>query len=431
MTKLSQALRPSLLGLLVALATVLVLPAAAAPTARIDVAGLSMPVTVTRDSNGIPHVYADSEHDLYFMQGWIHAEDRLFQMDLSRRQASGTLAELLGAAALSSDVELRTVGLRRAAERSAGAVSSAAQSHLAAYAEGVNAWVAAHPLPPEYAALEITSFSPWTPVDSLVIAKLIAFSLSFDLDVETTLTLAAYQAAGAVGGFDGAALFSADLWRSAPFDPASTVPDATAGASTVAAGSSASASPSTALARAVSRLSPAALDLARDYAERARRVPLLARALHPAEDFQGSNEWAVSGVHTADGRPLLANDPHLALGTPATFHQIHLRCPACRVDVHGSGFPGTPYVILGQNRRIIWGATTNPLDVTDVYQEQVVPDAASPSGLSTVYQGQQEPIIPLPEVFRYNTFDGAPDTPTRSCRRTRCPTWSTRRRAGS
>ncbi len=400
-------MRKSAVALLLALVATSAAPGAAAapPTARIDVPGLHAAATVIRDSRGIPHVFAADAHDLYFMQGWVHAEDRLFQMDLSRRQASGTLAELFGPAALASDVELRTLGLRRAATRSLGAISDAARADLEAYAEGVNAWVASHPLPVEYGLLERTAFTPWTPVDSLVIAKLIAFGLSFDLDVEATVTLATYQATGQAAGFDGAALYFEDLFRSAPFDPASTVPDALGGPPAPGAASAASRSG----ARISAALSPAALDLARGYLERARRVPLLRAALSPRERVAGSNEWAVSGALTADGRPLMANDPHLSLDVPATFHQVHLRSPAAGSDVIGSGFPGTPYVILGQNRRITWGATTNPMDVTDTYQEQIVADAASPSGLSTVYMGTNEPIIPIPETFRFNLLDGTPE----------------------
>ena len=222
-------LKRALAGILVLATLPLAVPAGAAPppTARLHVAGLDAAATVIRDSRGIPHVFAANAHDLYFMQGWVHAEDRLFQADLSRRQASGTLAEVLGQPALSSDFQLRTLGLRRAAERSLGAVSDAARADLEAYAEGVNAWVASHPLPPEYSVLGLTTFEPWTPVDSLVIAKLIAFGLSFDLDVDATVTLGTYQATGQALGFDGTALYFEDLFRSAPFDPASTVPDAT------------------------------------------------------------------------------------------------------------------------------------------------------------------------------------------------------------
>ena len=391
--------------------------ASAAPTSRQPLPGLHAEARVLRDGRGIPHVVASNAHDLYFMQGWVHAEDRLFQMDLLRRQASGTLAELLGPNALASDVELRTIGLRRAAERSVPALSAAAQADLAAYAEGVDAWVASHPLPVEYGLLELTAFAPWTPADSVVIAKLLAFSLSFDLDVNPTVTFSSYVQAGTVAGFDGAALFFEDLVRSAPFDPASTVPDATDGAGNgapveIAASAGERRARFAAAAAAARALSPATLELARGYLDRVAEVPLLRAAAAPRERAAGSNEWAIAGRHTASGRPLIANDPHLGLDVPAIFHQIHLRAPAIGVDVMGSGFAGVPYVVLGQNRYVAWGATTNPLDVTDTYQEAIVVDPTSPSGLSTVFQGTQEPVIPIPEVFRVNPLDGTPDNLT-------------------
>jgi len=389
-------------------------PATAAPTVRETLPGLDAEARVLRDARGIPHVVASNAHDLYFMQGWVHAEDRLFQMDLLRRQASGTLAELVGPSALASDVELRTIGLRRAAERSLPALSPEAQADLAAYAAGVNARVASHPLPVEYGLLELTAFAPWTPVDSVVIAKLLAFSLSFDLDVGPTVTFASYVQAGTVAGFDGAALFFEDLVRSAPFDPASTVPDATDGAANGAAVEAPASSGErgarfAAAAAAAQSLSPATLELARGYLERVAEVPLLAAAAAPRERAAGSNEWAIAGRHTASGRPLIANDPHLALDVPAIFHQIHLRAPAAGIDVIGSGFAGVPYVVLGQNRYVAWGATTNPMDVTDTYQETIVGDPESPSGFGTVFSDFVAPVIPIPEVFRFNQLDGAPD----------------------
>jgi penicillin amidase len=129
------------------------------------------------------------------------------------------------------------------------------------------------------------------------------------------------------------------------------------------------------------------------------KVPFLAQAADRSFTL-GSNEWAISGRHTATGRPILANDPHLSLDAPSTFYPVALR--GGRLDVQGEGFAGTPYVILGQNRRVAWGATTNPMDVTDTYVEQVRPDATSPSGLSTVYQGRLEHVVAVPETFRVN-----------------------------
>src|SRR5258705_363178 len=181
------------------------------------IAGLHKQANVAVDKEGISHVVAATEHDLYFMQGWVHANDRLFQMDYNRRLASGTAAELVGTAALASDVQLRTIGLRRAAQRSYDASSARTKDILQAYAEGVNAWAHAHALPPEYAALGLSAFQPWSEVDSIVVAKLIAFSLSFDLDIARTVALQSYVQAGAALGFNRVALFSHGPLRSAPF----------------------------------------------------------------------------------------------------------------------------------------------------------------------------------------------------------------------
>jgi len=141
----------------------------------IHLPNLNFAATVVRDANNIAYVRAHSEHDVFFLQGWVHAQDRLFQMDVNRRLPSGTLSELVGPSALNSDVTLRTIGMRRAAVRSLATLLPETQTALHSYADGVNAWVGSHPLPPEYGALEITQFVPWSPTDSVVIAKLIAF----------------------------------------------------------------------------------------------------------------------------------------------------------------------------------------------------------------------------------------------------------------
>lgn len=416
MSQLTGTRHLAVLHLLVLALILTTLPLTAQPP--IALSQIQSPASIVRDVDGMPHVQASNEHDLFFLQGWIHAQDRLFQMDLSRRQPSGTLAELLGSAALASDVQLRTLGLRRAAEASLPILSQNTRDALQAYADGVNAWVAANPLPVEHTALEITTFEPWTPVDSVVIGKLIAFGLSFDLDIELTQILLAYQTAGEALGFDGAALFFEDLFRSAPFDPAATVPDAGGSVNAifapVAAGEEARAESENGLrsltesARAgLRRLHPATLELASNYLDKVRDLPLFGGAVSPRERIQGSNEFGVAGRFTASGRSLLANDPHLALDTPATFYQIHLRAPRARVDVIGSGFPGVPFVILGQNTRIAWGATTNPLDVTDTFQEQLVIDPDLGLPVATIHDGQQEPTQLIPVTFRYNEIGDA------------------------
>jgi penicillin amidase len=363
--------------------------------------GLQDKVTVTRDVNDIAHVQASNEHDLAFMQGYLHAQDRLFQMDVSRRQASGTLAELVGQAALAQDVQLRTLGLRRAAERSLAVQSPRSLVFLNGYSDGINAWVASHPLPPEYQALELTKFAPWTPTDSLSVVKLIAFGLSFNIDTQPTVELLSFQAAGNAAGFDGTKLFFEDIERSAPFDPASTVPDASVPLSQQLARKSA---PHKTLPGGIR---PETLALAREYAAKVRDIPLLRHARE--QQLEGaSNEFAISGRNTTTGNAFAENDPHLSLGEPSTWYPIHLE--AGDLDVMGNGFPGTPGITLGRNKLLAWGATNDELDVTDTFQEQVVPDATSPSGLSTVFKGALEHVIPVPEIFRFNSVgDGIAD----------------------
>src|SRR5215831_12288538 len=367
---------------------------AAAPhmqsTAPSRLPGLQAAARLTQDRNGITYIEAGPLHDLFFLQGWVHARDRLFQMDVSRREPSGTLAELLGEAALPSDVQARTIGLRRAAERSWAASPPDLRAAVTAYSAGVNAYVADHPLPPEYAALHLTSFRPWTPVDTLTIGKAISFELSFDLDIAPTLQLDAYVAA--LGPERGYVLFSQDVMRSQPFSNASTVPDA--------GGGDPAASLPSRLTPADQRLVSAAAPLARRYLAAIAGDPLFGQAIS-RDGSQGSNEWAVAGSHTVNGRPLLANDPHLSLGEPSTFYPIGLK--AAGMNAEGEGFAGVPGVIIGHNRWISWGATTNPMDVTDTYMEKVVADPSSPSGLSTVFEGRPEHVIPIPETFRYNS----------------------------
>ncbi|HTP24377.1 MAG TPA: penicillin acylase family protein, partial [Anaeromyxobacteraceae bacterium] len=206
------------------LAAILAIPTLSRGEAPVVLSGLHADATVARDNAGIAHIRAADEHDLFFMQGWVHAQDRLFQMDATRREANGTLAELLGANALPSDVQYRMMGLRRAAALSFPLVSDSAREALQAYADGVNAYAETHALPPEYTALKLTRFEPWTPLDSAAAIKGLAFNLSFNLD-DMYLEQALQSYLTALGPDAGAALFS-DLFRFAPFDPSSTVPDA-------------------------------------------------------------------------------------------------------------------------------------------------------------------------------------------------------------
>ena len=368
-------------------------------TLRLDV---QKPAQIVRDKEGIPHIFAGSERDLAYLTGYAQARDRLFQLDTTRRQADGTLAELLGPAAVPGDVMSRTIGFRRAAERSLPLASPEVRATLAAYARGINDYVAANPLPPEYAALETTRWRPWSEIDSIAGFKFFIFPAIDEL--ERTMRLAAYQAAGTANGFDGMALYFDDTDRAQPFDPAATVPDALA---PPVRKRSPRRHRSTANFDA-SHLDAATLGLAREFMQRLRESPLANRLINPSDNERGSNAFVVSGRFSLSGESLMGSDPHLPLTTPAFFYQAHLQAPG--VDVIGGLFAGIPYVLIGHNDHITFTATNSVLDVSDVYSERVVQDSASPSGWSTMYEGKMEPLLKLPQVFMANTpGDGTRD----------------------
>jgi len=376
-------------------------PPASATEPAIDevrIEGLAHSVRVRTDSFGVPHIFAVTDEDAMFMLGYVHARDRMFQMDLLRRQFDGTLAELLGAAAIDSDVQFRTLGLRRAADASLPVLSAETTTWLEAYARGVNAFLAENPLPPEYGALGLTSARAWMPVDSVTVGKGLAFGLSFDIsDIDLTVALGTFQAAGQALGFDGTALFSQDLYRNAPFDPTISLPDELA---------EQRATPPSRKAPPIDR---STLALARSYRDRAAQVPALARALRPQWDRRGSNWWIVSGDSTESGFPILANDPHLGLDSPSIFYEAQVRIDprqgSVPMNAFGVTFPGIPGIVLGCNPWVCWGATVNPMDVTDVYLEQLVVDPQLGLPVGTRFEGETEPIQVIPQTYRANALD--------------------------
>ena len=409
--------------------------AAAAGGQGMPLAGLGSPALVIYDGNAVPHICTGSDRDTYYMQGFIHAQDRYFQMDFQRRTLSGTLAELVGPGALPSDVQFRTLGLRRAAERSLQAFADSGLDELLemldAYAAGVNAFLAGNPLPAEYLALELSQTPPWTPLDSVLVGKGLAFQLSFNLtDLDLSLQAQAYAQAGAAFGFDGMALLLEDVSRPAPFDPTVSLPPDKLNRGEKAAPKLTAPGPQTA-------------ELARRFRDRVREVPLLAEALERREEKTGSNWWIVAGAKSATGHAMLANDPHLGLDTPTIFYEAHLISSAeedcglsssdlsggdrplqfepgaatggtpqksIGLDVNGVGFAGTPGVVLGCNDRACWGATTNPMDVTDIYQEALVLDPSSGLPAATIFDGAPEPVVLIPQSYRFNQLgDGSSD----------------------
>jgi penicillin amidase len=212
---------------ILAVAALVAAPAALAED--FDFPGLSDTVTVYEDALGIPTIKGSSYEDVVFVQGYLQARDRFFQMDFFRKTAAGRLAELVGSPALANDVQLRTLGLARAALASWQVYDAEMKGVLQAYANGVNAWLATNPLPPEYGVLELTDTDPWTPLDTIAYTKLLAFSLSFELDIDATVDALTYQGVGQVVGFNGAALFSEDTYRSQPTDGRVTLPGFLAG----------------------------------------------------------------------------------------------------------------------------------------------------------------------------------------------------------
>jgi penicillin amidase len=374
-------------------------------------ADLDGPASIVYDSFAVPTIIATTEHDAIYLQGYLHARDRFFQMDLQRHAFSGRLAELFGPSVIPQDVQLRTLGLRRAAVRSLPVQTPEVIGWLEAYADGVNAFILdeSNPLPIEYGFLELDrdGIEPWTVLDSLTTAKGLAFQLSFDLgDIDRTLALLNFRGVCDILGCNGLQLYNDDLYRVAPFE----------------------ATPSVSLARAADEVpgtraeeeeelpsymtNPAFESMVRDYREAIVDIPMLSRALEGDTTEQGSNWWIVSGALTDSGFPMIANDPHLALDTPATFYEVHLAVPGA-MNVAGTSFPGAPGVVLGCNDTICWGATVNGQDVTDLYNEVLVPlnPAAPFQPTHTLFDGVPEPLEFIPQTFLVNAIgDGFNNT---------------------
>ncbi|MBN8482516.1 MAG: penicillin acylase family protein [Xanthomonadales bacterium] len=378
--------------------------------------GLSAPGRIAWDAEGVPTIDAASDNDAAFLQGYAHARDRFFQMDLTRRSVSGTLAELVGSSQLANDVQARTLGLRRGAVKTWAAMSDDSRGWLRAYADGVNFWLSTNALPPEYAALELTRAEPWTPVDSLCVGKGLAFQLSFDLDIDPTIKLGAYQQAGAAGGFDGSVLYFGDTHRIAPADNRVSVPGFQPGATAANATATFPDDAPKSDGSGIGPIDAQTLDMARALREQLQASPLMRRALEGRDTPIGSNEWVVAGNHTVSGKAILANDPHLGLDLPPVFMEMHLASREVRdgrtLDSTGVTVPGAPGIIQGCNQRLCWGTTTNSLDVTDVFQEKLVLNSYG-LPVATLHNGVQDPVQWTFQNFFVNRMNGTPNTVTR------------------
>ncbi|MFZ1699369.1 MAG: penicillin acylase family protein [Pyrinomonadaceae bacterium] len=316
-----------------------------APATKVVESGLSSSVTVRRDSRGIPYIEAISDADVYFAQGYTVASDRLWQMDLMRRVARGETAEIFGKQALEEDKRWRRFNFARIAEENLKYLSPDLRTALDSYAQGVNAYIKTldkESLPVEF---KILQYFPreWTPADTVVIGKILSDALSTTWRND---------------------LLRASL-QSLPKDKLGELTNPVTPYDVILFGNDGKSVASTGKASWSLSVSSTLLTKA-DQAEAVRRSSLEKLGLY-AEELAASNNWVISGKHTADGKPILANDPHLAPTAPGIWYLAHLSTPSLRVS--GVTFPGVPGIILGHNADIAWGATNVGPDVQDLYYE--------------------------------------------------------------
>ena len=323
---------------------------------RIAVAGLHSEVTIARDADGVPLITASDDEDAAFGLGFAHAQDRLLQMELMRRNGAGRLAEIFGAPAVGSDRQMRILGLYRLAEAELPLLSQPVRSGLEAYAAGVNAFLATRQgaLPPEFLLLRVDP-EPWRPADSLVWGKLMDMLLAGNYRAELVRARLARTLSPDALAF---------LYPGYPADAPTTL-----------------------------------ASLATIY----RRLPLdrLYAALPPTVGpVYASNNWVVDGAHSASGKPLVANDPHLPFGAPGVWYLARLKTP--EHEIAGGTVAGAPFVVIGHNDRIAWGFTTTGSNVEDLFIEKT--DPADPGRYLT--PGDSEAFISREETIAVR--DAAP-----------------------
>lgn len=279
----------------------------------VSLTGLEADVKIIKDSWGVPHIFAQNEKDIFFACGYVHAQERMWQMELTRRAGLGKLSEIFGRKTLERDRFIRTLDLKEAARKDFEKLSSKMKSLLLSYSRGVNSWMNSRRLnwPPEFLLL---GYRPqlWSPLDSLIVKEIMALLLCVDYQSE---------------------ILRAKLVKELGAQKALQILEE---------------------------------GIAAPYLE-IEDVPL--SGWFTPLPFQGSNNWVLAGSRTESGKPLLANDPHLEISLPPIWHEIHVVCPS--LNAVGVSLPGVPLVIIGHNESIAWGITNSGVDVQDLYVEKL------------------------------------------------------------
>ena len=316
------------------------------------VKGIKFPVKVYRDSYSVPHIFAQNEADLFFAMGYVVSQDRLWQMDLNRRAATGTLSQIFGNRTLEIDKLIRTIGIPKVANELAQTISQESKLMLTAYAAGVNAFLTQHQdrLPNEFILLQYQP-QPWKIEHSLAYQRLLAWSLEMAWRVDP--------------------VFGELIHRAGAKKTAEILPDYPPDAPTI---------------------------INSQYVQLHQLQDKLNKITYELSNLMGfsgpglgSNSWVVSGSRSVTGQPILANDPHLVLQSPSIWYEVHLKAPG--IDCYGVALPGIPGIVIGHNQSIAWGLTNVMADGCDFFVEKMNPKNQD----QYLYQGKWHETITIAE----------------------------------
>ena len=426
MSKKKRTLRRVLLTVLgVAVGLVLVATAAVVVVIRgplpkhsgeVTLSGPRAEIRVLRDDRAVPHIYATTDHDLFFAQGYVHAQERFFQMDLSRHMASGRLAELVGESGKESDISVRTMGLRRVAEQEWDLLSAEARGFYEAYAEGINAYISGKQpwqLANEYAvlglSLPVADIEPWTGIDSLVSLKQLNSGLS-NTHTSEIERMGYLQKLGSPAAVEelfprfeeekrrpiiGQETTGSNLRPRADYPVAEPLP-----LETQETNPEDCPEPDQFLSQSSETGGETPSMSSGDTIGALQSVQQAMEAMpHLLGDGPavGSNSFVISGQHTASGKPVIGNDPHLQIAYPSVWFQIGLHCEQlngeCTFDVSGFSMAGMPGIMIGRNADLVWGLTNLGGDVSDlVVEKNVGENFYQRDGRCLAYQTRTETI---------------------------------------